>query len=134
MDHHEPASDRRLPVKGPLPGDAGWLALSDDELLFRIESLAAGHTHDEDLLRVLASSRHFFIRQEAAKRIGDTERLKAFASDRHVGQILARHMRRDQDTEYLEQLVRETRHLEVRKAALAQLEHLRRKREREGRK
>ena len=116
-------------MNGPLPGDAGWLALPDDELLYRIESLAPGHAHDDDLLRVIGSSRQFFIRQEAAKRVGDAERLKAFASDRHVGQILARHMRRDQDEEYLEQLVRETRHLEVRKAALAQIDHLRRKRE-----
>ena len=128
MDEQDDAVDRRLRVSGPLPGDEGWLALPDDELLFRIEALSAGHAHDQDLVRVLGSSRHFFIRQEAAKRVGDTERLKPFASDRHVGQILARHMRRDQDVEYLEQLVRETRHLEVRKSALAQLEHLSRKR------
>ena len=129
MDQDDSPSDRRFPVNGPLPGDAGWLALPDDELLYRIESLAPGHAYDDDLLRVIGSSRQFFIRQEAAKRVGDAERLKAFASDRHVGQILARHMRRDQDEEYLEQLVRETRHLEVRKAALAQIDHLRRKRE-----
>jgi hypothetical protein len=127
MEQDDRVKERRLPVTGPLAGDAGWLALSDDELLFRVESLTPGHAHDDDLVRVLGSSRHFFIRQEAAKRVGDPERLKPFAVDRHVGQILARHMRRDQDVEYLEQLVRETRHLEVKKAALAQLESLRRK-------
>ncbi len=34
-------------------------------------------------------------------------------------------MRRDTDIEYLERLVRETRHLEVRKAAVVQLDLLR---------
>jgi hypothetical protein len=71
------------------------------------------------------SGRHFFIRQEAAKRVRDPERLKAFEGDRHIGQILARQMRRDSDVEYLERLVRESRHLEVRNAAAAQLEILR---------
>jgi hypothetical protein len=108
-------------VPGPQPGDTRWLALSDDELVFRIESLPADHPHDDDLVAVVQSSRHFFVRQEAAKRIRDAERLKAFAGDRHIGQILARQMRRDSDVEYLEQLLRESRHLEVRNAAQAQL-------------
>ena len=73
----------------------------------------------------MRSSRHFFIRQEAAKRVRDAERLKAFEGDRHIGQILVRQMRRDTDIEYLERLVRETRHLEVRNAAAAQLALLR---------
>jgi hypothetical protein len=110
---------------GPLPGDTGWLALADDDLVFRIESLPADHASDEDLIAVVRSSRHFFIRQEAAKRVRDPERLKAFEGDRHIGQILVRQMRRDTDIEYLERLVRETRHLEVRKAAQVQLEALR---------
>jgi hypothetical protein len=70
---------------------------------------------------VVRSTRHFFIRQEAAKRIRDPERLKAFAGDRHIGQVLARQMRRPGDVEYLEKLLRESRHLEVRNAAQAQL-------------
>ncbi len=110
---------------GPLPGDTGWLALSDDDLVFRIESLGAHHDHDEDLLVVVRSNRHFFIRQEAAKRIRDSERLKAFAGDRHIGQILARQMRRQEDVDYLEQLLRDSRHLEVRNAARVQLRLLR---------
>jgi hypothetical protein len=93
--------------------------------VFRIESLPADHAHDEDLLGVVRSDRHFFIRQEAAKRIRDAEQLKAFAGDRHIGQILARQMRRDSDVEYLEGLLRESRHLEVRNAAAAQLTVLR---------
>jgi len=114
--------DLRLPtVPGPLPGDTGWLALSDDDLVFRVESLPPDHSHDDDLLAVVRSSRHFFVRQEAAKRVRDTERLKAFAGDRHIGQILARQMRRDDDVAYLEQLLRESRHLEVRNAAQVQL-------------
>jgi hypothetical protein len=106
---------------GPRPDDTGWLALSDDDLVFRIESLPADHAHDDDLVGVVRSSRHFFIRQEAAKRIRDAERLKAFSGDRHIGQILARQMRRWEDIEYLEQLLRESRHLEVRNAAHVQL-------------
>ena len=112
----------RHPVaSGRLPGDTGWLALSDDELVFRIESLPGDHAHDDDLVAVVRSRRHFFVRQEAAKRIRDAERLKAFAADRHIGQILARQMRREEDIDYLEQLLRESRHLEVRNAAQAQL-------------
>jgi len=106
---------------GPTPGATGWLALSDDELIYRIESLALDHVRDADLVTVVRSNRHFFIRQEAAKKIRDTELLKAFASDRHIGQILARQMKRESDVEYLEGLLRESRHLEVRKAAEAQL-------------
>jgi hypothetical protein len=112
---------RQATAAGPLPGDEGWLALPDDELVFRVESLPPDHDHDDDLLAVVRSSRHFFVRQEAAKRIRDAERLKAFAGDRHIGQILARQMRRDSDVEYLEHLLRESRHLEVRNAAQAQL-------------
>ena len=69
----------------------------------------------------MRSNRHFFIRQEAAKRIRDADHLKAFAGDRHIGQILARQMRRDEDVTYLEQLMRDSRHLEVRNAARVQL-------------
>jgi hypothetical protein len=106
---------------GPGAGDTGWLALPDDELVFRIESLPAAHGSDDELLAVVRSKRHFFVRQEAAKKICDTERLKAFAGDRHIGQILARQMRRQEDIDYLEQLLRESRHLEVRNAAKVQL-------------
>jgi hypothetical protein len=117
----DPRDLRQPTAAGPLPGDTGWLALSDDDLVFRIESLGADHGHDDDLVAVVRSSRHFFVRQEAAKRIRDAERLKVFAGDRHIGQILARQMRRDSDVDYLEQLLRESRHLEVRNAAQAQL-------------
>jgi hypothetical protein len=114
--------DLREPTApGPRPGDSGWLALSDDEIVFRIESLPHDHPHDDDLLAVIRSGRHFFVRQEAAKRIRDAERLKPFAGDRHIGQILARQLRRDEDVHYLEQLLRESRHLEVRNAARVQL-------------
>jgi hypothetical protein len=73
---------------------------------------------------VVTSGRHFFVRQEAAKKIRDSDRLKAFAEDRHIGQILVRQMRREGDLTYLEQLLRESRHLEVRNAATVQLKLL----------
>ena len=112
---------------GPQPGDTGWLSLTDDELTYRIESLPAEHTSDDELITVVRSHRHFFIRQEAAKKVRDAERLKAFAGDRHIGQILARQMRREEDIDYLEQLLRESRHLEVRNAATVQLRLLKKK-------
>jgi hypothetical protein len=96
--------------------------MTDDELLFRIESLPEGpHGEDDSLMAVVRSERHFFVRQEAAKRVRDPERLKAHASDRHIGQILVRVMGRAEDVDYLRRLMSETRHLEVRKAAEAEL-------------
>jgi hypothetical protein len=97
------------------------LELSDDELLFWIEALPTEHKADRDLIEIVRSRRHFFIRQEAAKRILDASLLKDHAGDRHIGQILVRGMRRAEDASYLQRLIAETRHLEVRKAAEAQL-------------
>jgi len=99
----------------------GWLALDDDDLLLRLQSIDGDHTLDPVLIDVVRSSRHFFVRQEAAKRIRDRDLLLAHAGDRHIGQILARRMNRREDVLYLEKLVAESRHLEVRKAAEAQL-------------
>ncbi len=105
----------------PTASSSGWLALDDDELLFRIERLPHDHREDEALLEVVRSARHFFVRQEAAKRIRDRERLKDHSGDRHIGQILVRKMTRREDAAYLESLVRDSRHVEVKKAAEAQL-------------
>ena len=123
---------RRPQTVGPAPGAAGWLALDDDQLLFQIESLTADRRHDHDLLDVVRSSRHFFVRQEAAKKVHDRECLKVFAGDRHIAQVLVRKMTRADDGGYLEMILRESRHLEVRKAAAAQLRLLREERAREG--
>jgi hypothetical protein len=105
----------------PDPAGDGWLALDDDDLLMRLQSLDGDHSLDAVLIDVVRSSRHFFVRQEAAKRIRDRDLLLAHASDRHIGQILARRMTRREDVIYLEKLIAESRHLEVRKAAEAQL-------------
>jgi hypothetical protein len=102
----------------------GWLTLTDDELLFRIGALTAPHGQDARLLEVVRSDRHFFIRQEVAKKIEDADRLKAHSGDRHIGQILVRVMTRAEDVAYLERLLSESRHIEVRKAAEAQLKVL----------
>jgi Tfp pilus assembly protein PilZ len=102
--------------------DSGdWLSLDDDELLFRVEALPDDHDRDETLMTVVESERHFFIRQEAAKKIRDRELLKKHSADRHIGQILARVMARDEDEVYLRKLYAESQHLEVRKAAEAQI-------------
>jgi hypothetical protein len=115
-------SRRAAWISGPASTEgASWLSLEDDELLYRIERLPADHAEDDALMDVVRSARHFFIRQEAAKRIRHGERLKAHSGDRHIGQILVRSMTRREDAEYLESLVRDSRHIEVKKAAEAQL-------------
>jgi hypothetical protein len=53
--------------------------------------------------------------------VRDREQLKGHSADRHIGQILVRAMTRREDAAYLETLVRESRHIEVKKAAEAQL-------------
>jgi hypothetical protein len=116
--------DRRRP-SSPFAISGGWLSMNDDDLLYQIESLPEGpHDRDDALVEVVRSERHFFIRQEAAKKIRDPEVLKAFSHDRHIGQILVRVMNRNSDVAYLERLRSESRHLEVRKAADAQLRHI----------
>ena len=109
---------------GPGGGEGSWLALDDDDLLFQIALLPEGHGQDERLLEVVRSDRHFFVRQEAAKRLSDPERLKDHSGDRHIGQILVRGLNRREDVDYLQNLVLESRHIEVRKAAEAQLRTL----------
>ena len=123
MPPPEDVPSRRAPwTAGPEPAsDGSWLALDDDELLFRIERLPSDHAEDDALMEVVRSARHFFVRQEAAKRIRHGDRLKAHSGDRHIGQILVRAMTRREDAEYLESLVRDSRHIEVKKAAEAQL-------------
>ncbi len=98
-----------------------WLGQDDDELLQSIETVDAAADDDERLLEVVTSHRHFFIRQEAAKRIRDRRRLYLFEDDRHVGQILVRHLSRREDLTYLERISLVSRHVEVRKAAQVQL-------------
>lgn len=108
--------------QGPQPApEDSWLSLSDDELLFRIESLDVPHDEDQALLEIINSSRHFFIRQEAAKKVRDVRLLRSHSGDRHIGQILVRGMTRTEDSDYLRRILAESRHLEVRKAAEAQL-------------
>ena len=117
-------ADRRRTANAlaPILGTGGWLTLPDDDLLYQVEALGDGpHDRDETLLEVVRSERHFFIRQEAAKKIRDPDLLMAFAQDRHIGQILVRQMNRAADVAYLERLRRESRYIEVRKAAEAQL-------------
>lgn len=108
-------------ISADAPAASEWLQLSDDDLLFEIERLPQSHDADTSLLEVVNSARHFFIRQEAAKRVRDNDRLKAHSGDRHIGQILVRGLNRADDVAYLERLLAESRHVEVKKAAEAQL-------------
>jgi hypothetical protein len=119
-------SPRRPWVEGPdeeAPPES-WLTLGDDELLHRIETLDARENEDDRLLEVVESRRHFFLRQEAAKRVKDRARLFAFEDDRHIGQILVRHLTRREDVTYLERLSAKSHHVEVRSAAQIQLARL----------
>ena len=120
------SAERRQPqvVRDASGVGNGWLALSDDDLLCAIQELPAAHDADAHLLEVVRSARHFFVRQEAAKRVQDRDALKAYAEDRHIGQILVRGLARADDVAYLEALAAESRHVEVKKAAEAQLERI----------
>jgi hypothetical protein len=120
--------DRRAWRTGPDPDvpTRSWLALDDEELLHKIETLDPDAEVDLELLAIVRSSRHFFIRQEAAKRIRQRAALVAHVHDRHIGQILVRRLTREEDITYLEDLASNSRHLDVRKAAEAQLLALRR--------
>ncbi len=117
------SSQRRPWSEGPDEDEEpdSWLGLDDDELLHRIETLGAEMDEDDRLLAVVNGGRHFFIRQEAAKRVKDRRRLYAFEDDRHVGQILVRHLSRREDLTYLERISMLSRHVEVRQAAQVQL-------------
>jgi hypothetical protein len=101
-----------------------WLGLADDELLHRIETLEPEVDADRQLIEIVWSDRHFFIRQEAAKKIQDKSLLYPFEDDRHVGQILVRYLTRREDVTYLERLVARSHHVEVRAAAQVQLAQL----------
>jgi hypothetical protein len=119
-------SQREPWIEGPdeeAPPES-WLTLDDDELLHRIETFDARENEDDRLLEVVESRRHFFLRQEAAKRVKDRTRLFAFEDDRHVGQILVRHLTRREDVTYLERLSARSHHVEVRAAAQVQLARL----------
>lgn len=119
-------SQRRPWTEGPDEEAApeSWLLLDDDVLLHRIQTKDPGENEDERLIEVVESDRHFFIRQEAAKRVQDRNRLFAFEDDRHVGQILVRHLTRREDMTYLERLSSRSTQVEVRSAAQVQLARL----------
>jgi len=98
-----------------------WLSLSDEDLIHRVAELGAGHGLDATLMDVVASDRHFFVRQVAAKKIEDHKLLHEHWADRDVGQILVRGVSRAEDVAYLERLAKQTRFADVRQAAEAQL-------------
>jgi hypothetical protein len=98
-----------------------WLGLSDEDLIHRIEELEEGHGLDAQLMAVVGSERHFFVRQVAAKKIEDHKLLHEHWADRDIGQILVRGVSRAEDVAYLERLAKQTRFADVRKAAEAQL-------------
>ena len=134
-DSEQPTPPRRPWHEGPeeaSPAES-WLRLTDDELLHKIETCGTQDDADQRLLEVVASDRHFFIRQEAAKRVRRKKLLFPFEDDRHIGQILVRHLNRREDLTYLERLIARSRHGEVRKAAHVQQARLRKRLEEQER-
>jgi CheY-like chemotaxis protein len=131
-DHHSGEGHGRLRRpwhEGPAAQAAHGSLLShdDDELLQTISTIEANEDADARLLEVVQSDRHFFVRQEAAKRIRNKKLLFPYEDDRHVGQILVRHLTRREDLTYLERLVARSQFTEVRTAAQVQLARLRKK-------
>jgi hypothetical protein len=114
---------RRPWTKGPVEDapSTSWLSLDDDALLHRIETLGPGEDEDDRLVEIVASERHFFIRQEAAKRVKERRRLFPFEDDRYIGQVFVRHLSRREDISYLERISMLSHHVEVRQAAQVQL-------------
>lgn len=113
-------------TQGRVPSHS-WECYDDDTLLAWLQALPEHHGHDDQLLDIVRSDRHFYVRQNAARRMREPERLAAFAADRHVGQILSRQLRRAEDLAYLSALAGSSRNPEVRHAAQAQLEDLERR-------
>ena len=124
-----PDPSRRPWHEGPEEGTPAesWLRLDDDELLHKIETVGTPQDGDDQLLEIVASDRHFFLRQEAAKRIRRKKLLFSYEDDRHIGQILVRHLNRREDLTYLERLAARSTFGEVRKAAQVQLSRLRKR-------
>jgi hypothetical protein len=98
-----------------------WLGLTDEELIHRIEGLGRQHGLDAQLMDVVASDRHFFVRQVAAKKIEDHKLLHEHWADCDIGQALVRGASRSEDVIYLERLAEQTRFDDVRKVAETQL-------------
>ena len=125
-DTTDPRNLRRPWTEGPDEDapEESWLSDGDDVLLHRIETVGPEDEVDERLIDVVQSDRHFFIRQEAAKKVRDRSLLFPFEDDRHIGQILVRYLTRREDVTYLERLVARSQHAEVRAAAQVQLAQL----------
>jgi hypothetical protein len=104
-----------------LPPAGRWRILDDDDLLEGIRSLPPDHAHDRELMEIVRSDRHLFLRQEAAQRLRDERRLREIRADRRVGPILSRDLRRRSDREFLQRLAAGSRHPGVREAAVARL-------------
>jgi hypothetical protein len=106
---------------------AEWSGLDDDELIHRIVTLPKNHGLDKILLEIVGSDRHFFVQQMAAQKIEDSKTLHEHWDDRHVGQIVVRGLSRSDDLSYLESLKKNSRYIDVRKAADAQIKIIRKK-------
>jgi len=110
---------------GDAPGDDAppdsWLFLDDDALLQRIASLDSAADEDEHLLEIVTSHRHFFVRQEAAKRVKDGGASTPSRTTGTSGRSSFATCPRREDLTYLERISMLSRHVEIRQAAQVQL-------------
>jgi hypothetical protein len=106
-----------------IPADA-WQGCDDSTLLAWLHSLPAGHGRDADVLDIVASPRHLYVRQAAAVAVSDPDHLLNFLRNRQMGPVLTRQLSRVEDLAYLADLVQSSRHPEVRRLACAHLQQV----------
>ena len=109
---------------GPsLPRDS-WQGCDDSTLLAWLHSLPEDHDRDAEILEIVGSQRHLYVRQAAALAVSNPDHLLAYLRNREVGPVLTRRLSRVEDLAYLADLVQSSRHSEVRRLACTQLQEL----------
>lgn len=118
------AQMERRNATGSVARQDSWNGLDDSSLLGWLHSLPANHDRDADLLEIVGSRRHLYVRQVAAVAVCNPDHLLAFLRNRELGPVLTRQLSRVEDVAYLADLVQSSRHPEVRRVAKLQLQEL----------
>jgi len=106
-----------------LPHDS-WQGCDDSTLLAWLLSLPGNHDRDTEILEIVGSSRHLYVRQAAALAVSNPDHLLSYLRNAEVGPVLTRRLSRVEDLAYLADLVQSSQHSEVRRLASAQLQEL----------
>lgn len=104
-----------------MPADS-WQGCDDSTLLAWLHSLPAHHDRDAEILEIVGSQRHLYVRQAAAVAVSNPDHLLAFLRNRDMEPLLSRRLSRVEDLAYLADLAQSSRHPEVRRQAGAQLQ------------